>query len=257
VAAFARPKFPEECMQEHTIGLVVPFAEDRVPDEGLKMYPGVNFIPRGTGVRSLTPEGYDAAVDKIVPAAEDLARKGVEAVMVIGTSLTFYRGPQFHDELLERVRRATGLPCSTMSKAVVDGLNAVGAKKVAVSTAYSKVVNDKLRELLEYNGFDVLSLESFGITDFNGGAVRKTEQEIIDLTAAACAKAPAAEAALISCGGLRTLNCAKPIEDRCHVPVVTSTQSAFWAALQLVGESGRVAGYGRMLEEAKTPEPVH
>ena len=70
-----------------------------------------------------------------------------------------------------------------MSKAVVDGLHAVGAKKVAVSTAYSKVVNDKLRELLEYNGFEVLSLECFGITDFGGGAVGKTEQEIIELTA--------------------------------------------------------------------------
>jgi arylmalonate decarboxylase len=103
----------------------------------------------------------------------------------------------------------------------------------------------------------VLSLESFGITDFNGGATNKTEQEIIELTAAACAKAPTAQAALISCGGLRTLNCAKPIEERCHVPVVTSTQSAFWAALRLVGESGQISGYGQMLEQAKAPELVH
>jgi arylmalonate decarboxylase len=244
-------------MASHSIGLVVPFAEDKVPDEGLKMYPGINFIPRGTGVRSLTLAGYDAAIDKIVPAAEDLARKGVEAVMVIGTSLTFYRGPQFHDELLDRVRRATGLPCSTMSKAVADGLHAVGAKKVAVSTAYSKVVNDKLTEFLTAKGFEVQSLESFGITDFNGGALAKTESEIIELTAKACAKAPDADGVLISCGGLRTLNCAKPIEERCHLPVVTSTQSAFWAALRLVGESGKISGYGRMLEQSQAPELVH
>ena len=243
--------------KQHTIGLVVPFADDRVPDEGLKMYPGVTFVPRGTGVRSLTPEGYDAAVGKIVPAAEDLARKGVEAVMVIGTSLTFYRGPEFHDELLDKVRRVTGLPCSTMSQAIVDGLHAVGATKVAVSTAYSDVVNDKLREWLVYNKFDVRALECFGITEFGGGAVRKTEDEIIELTATACAKAPDADGALISCGGLRTLNCAKPIEERCGVPVVSSTQSAFWAALRLVGESGRISGYGRMLEEARAPELVH
>jgi arylmalonate decarboxylase len=238
----------------HKIGLVVPFADDRVPDEGLKMYPGIDFVPHGTGVRSLTPEGYDAAVDKIVPAAENLARKGVEAVMVIGTSLTFYRGPEFHDELLERVKKATGLPCSTMSKAVADGLDAVGAKRVAVSTAYSKVVNDKLTEWLKWRGFQVDALESFGITDFNGGAVRKTEEEIIDLTAKACAEAPDANGVLISCGGLRTLNCAEPIEKRCGRPVVTSTQSAFWAALGLVGESGRISGYGRMLAEKDAPK---
>ena len=238
----------------HKIGLVVPFAEDKVPDEGLKMYPGIDFVPHGTGVRSLTPEGYDAAVDKIVPAAENLARKGVEAVMVIGTSLTFYRGPEFHDELLDRVKKATGLPCSTMSKAVADGLDAVGAKKVAVSTAYSKVVNDKLTEWLKWRGFEVQALESFGITNFNGGAVAKTEEEIIELTAKACAEAPSADGVLISCGGLRTLNCADPIEKRVGLPVVTSTQSAFWAALGLVGESGRIPGYGRMLAEQGAPK---
>ena len=218
------------------------------------MSPGVKFVPRGTGVRSLTPEGYDAAVDPIVPAAEDLARQGVEAVMVIGTSLTFYRGPEFHDELLERVKKATGLPCSTMSKAVADGLDAVGAKKVAVSTAYSKVVNDKLTQWLKWRGFEVQALESFGITDFNGGAVRKSEQEIIELTAKACAESPQADGVLISCGGLRTLNCADPIEKRVGLPVVTSTQSAFWAALGLVGESGQIPGYGRMLAEQSAPK---
>ena len=82
-----------------------------------------------------------------------------------------------------------------------------GAKKVAVSTAYSKVVNDKLTELLEYNGFEVQALECFGITDFGGGATGKSEQEIIELTGKAIEKAPKADAVLISCGGLRTLNC--------------------------------------------------
>ena len=35
-----------------TIGLVVPFAEDKVPPEGTQMYPGMTFLPRGVGVRS-------------------------------------------------------------------------------------------------------------------------------------------------------------------------------------------------------------
>lgn len=243
--------------KRHRIGMTVPFADNRVPDEGLVMYPDIEFVPRGTGVRSLTPEGYDAAVDKIIPGAEELARQGVEAVMLMGTSLTFYRGPKFHDELLEKARRATGLPCSSMSQSVVDGLRLFKARKVAVSTAYSKVVNDKLTELLEYNGFEVQSLECFGITDFGGGATGKSEQEIIELTGKAIEKAPKADAVLISCGGLRTLNCSAPIEQRYGLPVVTSTQSAFWAALQLVGESGQIAGYGRMLAEAKAPEMAH
>ena len=61
-------------MTTHRIGLVVPTPEDRVPAEAIIMYPDVDFVPRGTGVRALTPAGYDAAVDKILPAAEALAR---------------------------------------------------------------------------------------------------------------------------------------------------------------------------------------
>ena len=58
---------------------------------------------------------------------------------------------------------------------------------------------------------------------------------------------------LVHAGGLRTLGVAKPFEQRHGIPVVTSTQAAFWAALRLVGESGRLAGYGKMLEESSLP----
>src|SRR4051812_40458861 len=170
-----------------TIGLVVPFAEDKVPDEGLQMYPGANFLPRGVGVRSLTPEGYAAAFDAILPAAEHLAGKGVDAIMVIGTSLTFYRGPEAHDRLLETVRAATGLPVSSMSQAIIDGLREVGAKRVAVTTAYTDVVNRKLRELVTAAGIEVLSLECFNILEF-GGPGKKSEAEIIELSGKAVAE---------------------------------------------------------------------
>ena len=39
------------------------------------MYPDVKFIPKGVGVRALTPEGYDAAWDGILPAAKDWLAK--------------------------------------------------------------------------------------------------------------------------------------------------------------------------------------
>jgi arylmalonate decarboxylase len=236
--------------RKRRIGIVVPTADDRVSPEGPVMYPDVEFIARGTGVTSMTPQGYDDAVDKILPAAGHLAREDVEAVMLMGTSLTFYRGKDFHDELLEKARAATGgLPVSTMSQAVVDGLRAVGARRIAVATAKNKPVNDALAPFLAANDIETLALESFGITTFNGpgGAQSKTEEDILDLAGAAVARAPGADGILVSCGGLRTLNIAAPLERRHGLPVVTSTQSAFWTAVRLIGESGRLDGYGRML----------
>ena len=237
-----------------TIGLVVPFAEDKVPDEGLAMYPDVAFVARGVGVRALTPEGYAPAMAAIVPAAVELAAKGVAAIMVIGTSLTFYQGAAAHRRLLDDLRAATGLPVSTMSQAVVDGLRAVGAKTIAVATAYDGEVNRRLKDFLTDEGFAVRAIDGFGITDF-GGPGRMGERDILDLGARVCEDAGDAEGLLISCGGLRTLGVAQPFEARHGIPVVASTQAAFWAALRLVGASGRLAGYGRLLEESA--EPVH
>ena len=141
-----------------------------------------------------------------------------------------------------------------MSTAIVEGLKAVGAKKVAVTTAYTKVVNDKLRELLEFHGFEVGSLESFGITQFgssNGqGAGNKSAQDIIDLASTAYVKAPQADAILISCGGLRTLNVQKPLEDKHGLPVVSSTPAALWDAVRLAGHNGNVKGYGQLFENS-------
>jgi arylmalonate decarboxylase len=238
--------------KDATIGLVVPFAEDKVPDEGRQMYPDARFLPRGVGVRSLTPEGFAAAFDAIVPAADHLAAQGVDAIMVVGTSLTFYRGPEAHDRLLERLRARTGLRVSSMSAAIIDGLRAVGAKRVAVATAYSDVINQRLNELLEAAGCAVLALECFNILDF-GGPSSKSEGDIIALSEKSVAAARDAEGIVISCGGLRTLGVAKPLEARCGIPVVASTQAAFWSAMGLVGESGQIAGYGRLLEQAAAP----
>jgi arylmalonate decarboxylase len=235
-----------------TIGLVVPHADDRIPPEGHQMYPHAHFVPRGVGVRSLTPEGYAAAFDAIAPACEHLVGKGVDAIMVIGTSLTFYRGPEAHERLLEKLRAETGLPVSTMSQAIVDGLREVGSKRVAVATAYSDVVNRRLKELLEAAGFEVRSLECFNLQEF-GGPARKSEDDIIALSNDAVAKGPGADGILISCGGLKTLGVAQPLEDRHGLPVVSSTPAAFWAAMRLIGESGHMAGHGRLLEQAAAP----
>jgi arylmalonate decarboxylase len=232
-----------------TIGLVSPQSTDRVPTTGPQMYPGVKFIAKGVGVKALTPEGYDSAWDGIVPAAEELAMQNrLDAIMVIGTSLTFYRGFEAHEKLMERLRQI-GLPVSTMSSAVVEGLRALGVKKIAVSTAYADEVNRRLRVFLTDSGFEVRALEGFGLERF-GAAAEKTEDDIIALAGRVSASARDAQGMLISCGGLRTLQIGKTIEDKYGLPVVSSTPAAFWAAMRLVGESGKLPGYGKLFETA-------
>jgi arylmalonate decarboxylase len=53
---------------------------------------------------------------------------------------------------------------------------------------------------------------------------------------------------------LRTLGVARPFEERHGIPVVSSMPAALWAAMRLAGESGQVAGCGRMLAQSSAAD---
>jgi arylmalonate decarboxylase len=115
---------------EPVLGMIFPPANYPVPPEAKLMYPkGVRFLAEGVGLERMTPEGYDHAVPKILPAAEKLAKQGANAISIMGTSLTFYKGAAFNNDLISAVAKATGLPATSMSRGIVEGLKAVGAKR--------------------------------------------------------------------------------------------------------------------------------
>ena len=239
-----------------TIGLVVPEAADVTPAEARSMYPHLSFISRGIALQSLSTAGYDEAIGRVVPAAKELAAQGASAVMVIGTSLTFYRGAAFNAALTARISDATGLLAGTMSGALADALHEVGAKRLAVTTAYSAEVNGLLAAFLHQKGFEVRALATVRVASRVGEAARTAEQDIHDVSIRSCREAGDADGVLIVCGGLRTLEVTPRIEADCGVPVVSSMPAAIWAAARLVGEPGHVepARYGRLLDgKSHTP----
>ena len=131
------------------LGLILPPAKREIPEEGIAMYGRqLRFVVTGLGIERMTPDSFDAALARIPAAAEELAAAGAGAIELAGTSLTFYKGEAFNQQLRETVTQASGLPATTMSNGVIDGLKAVGAKRVAVATAYNDVVNDRLRAFL-------------------------------------------------------------------------------------------------------------
>ena len=112
------------------LGMIFPPANTPVPPEAHLMYPsGVRFLALGVGLERMTPEGYDKVFDRIVPAAQELAADGANAIAVMGTSLTFYKGAAFNQQLKESITKATGLPATTMSTAIIEGLQAVGRRR--------------------------------------------------------------------------------------------------------------------------------
>ena len=231
---------------EPALGMIFPPLNYPVPPEARLLYPaGVRFLAIGVGLPSMTPEGYDSVIDKIVPSAEKLAKDGANAISIMGTSLTFYKGVAYHQKLVDDVHKATGLPTTTMSNGIREGLRAAGARRVAVATAYNVEVTGRLKVFLEESGFEVLAAKGLGIE--RGGIPASAQEHLADFSADVFQSAPKADCLVISCGALKTLDLLVPLEARCKVPVVSSTPHALWAGVRLLGLSGRVPGYGSVL----------
>jgi arylmalonate decarboxylase len=232
-----------------TLGLIFPVTRP-IPPEGLAMYPsGVKFITAGLGLKTMTPEGYDAVIDRIGPAGEKLAAQGANAIVLMGTSLSFYKGTAFNESLQERLKKATGLPATTMSTGVIEGLRTVGAKRVVAATAYDDEVNRRLRAFLKESGFEVLGVKGLGLEKVED-VDHVTQDGLLKFCVGVRETQPKANAMLVSCGGLRTLELLAPLEQRAHVPVVSSTPMALWAGVRLLGLSGRAPGFGSLLSKA-------
>jgi arylmalonate decarboxylase len=229
------------------LGLIFPPADRGIPEEGTAMYGDrLEFVVTGLGLERMTPVGYDSVIPRIPEAAEKLAAAGADAIELTGTSLTFYNGEAFNQRLLQAVVDASGLPATTMSNGVIEGLKAVGAGKVAVATAYNDEVNDRLRAFLIEHGLEPVVVTGMGIEAI-ADVDRVTQNDLIEFGVRVRDSAPEADSLLLSCGGFRTLEIIAPIETRAGVPVISSMPHGLWAGARLVGLSGAAPGYGTLL----------
>lgn len=232
------------------VGLIFPPLNYPIPPDAKRLYPaGVEFLSGGVGLPGgMTLEGYDEAVPRILPEAQRLAKEGARIVSVFGSSLTFYKGAKWHQELIEKVSKATGLPATTQSAGLLDGLKVANAKRVAVATAYTDVVTGRLKVFLEEHGFEVTSAKGLGFERIPEGEA--TGPILFKLGVDAYSNSRKADALVMSCGALKTLDLIVPLENEVKVPVVSSTPHGLMNAVRLLGVSPRAKGFGMVLARA-------
>jgi arylmalonate decarboxylase len=230
-----------------TIGMIVPPAHGRVPPDGSQLYAGrpVRFLARGLALESISPEGFDDVADRIVSEAVALREAGAQAVSLMGTSLSFYRGPDFTESLRDRMQQETGVPCSTMSHAIVASMRALGLRRVAVATAYIETLNERLVAYLASQDIEVTAIRGLDMTGVE--AVGEVPQAALTaLAEQVLADRPGAQGLLFSCGGLHTLGLHAPLEARLGIPVTSSSPAGFWDAMRIAGLDPAAPGFGKL-----------
>ncbi|MEX0409521.1 aspartate/glutamate racemase family protein [Aquibium sp. LZ166] len=229
------------------VGLVVPPASGRVPPDATAMFPDVEFLVEGIGVPAMTEAGYAEAIARLESACANLAGRGAEAVVLFGTSLSFFRGAAFDRELAGRMKNASGLPCATLATALVQALRSLGARRLAVATAYTNDVNAMFSSYFSAEGFAIDAIEGLDIVSLSE-AEEAAPERIASLTRRVRERAPEADAVVISCAGLSTHAVCPGLENEFAVPVVSSAMVGAWAAVRLAGRSGSAPGFGRLYQ---------
>jgi len=236
-----------------TIGMIVPPRAGLVPPECSALYGDrADFLVEGLGLDSLTPDGYDSVIDAVAGKARRLAARGADAVVLMGTSLSFYRGEAENARLADSLRSATGLPATTMSYAVLDAFKAVSCNRLALGTAYVDSVNERLCSFLEEHDVEIAGLVAMKLEAVD--AIHQvTGDSLLELGRKAFAAGPDAEGIFISCGGLRTLETTARLESETGKPVVSSSVAGAWACMRLLGLNPGIPGYGMLLESRAQP----
>jgi arylmalonate decarboxylase len=217
-----------------------------VPADAEQLYgERFRFIAKGLGVGSITPEGFAPVIDSVIDCALELKRQGAEAISLMGTSISFYRGAEFTEGLRNAMHEATGLPCTTMSHAIVHALRRLGVVKVAVATSYVDDLNTRLVDYLDRAGCQVTAIEGLSIPGV-GDAGAVTTETLVNLSKSVYRQDQSAQAIFMSCGGLLTLGAISRLEDELGLPAIGSSPTGFWDVVRTGGWDSRSEGAGKL-----------
>ena len=230
------------------IGLVIPSTNTvleawmpRVVPDGVSLHTARMPFPRESSLAALEQmEKESGAALRLAADAE------LDALIYACTASTLTRGRAADLALIATMTGQTGVPCFTITDAIVRGLEHLGAKSVCIASPYPERMDAIERSFFEDCGYRVMAVEGLGITDSaeladpSPGEIYRFARSLWD---------PGADALLLTCAAFRGHHAVAALEADLGVPVLTSSTAALWEGLRLSGVMEPIAGYGRLLAE--------
>jgi maleate isomerase len=218
------------------VGMVVPFdmALDREYWE---------FLPETASLHITRlpivdlPYGVDHArtvadAPHLEDAISTLVRIEPEAIGFGCTSGSFVGGPAFDASIRSRMEAAGARVAVTPSNSLVEGLRALGARRVGIGTPYGEPLARTLWDYLAAEGFEPLSLENLEYDD-EELIVSASDELVSDL--ARRSLRPGVDAVFLSCTNLPTRRVLGPLERELGLPILSANQVLMWGLCRAAG----------------------
>ena len=177
-------------------------------------------------------------------AARILPDDGLDVIAFACTSGTVAVGEEA--SCAELVKGAPGAKPATLAGAVRKALTVMGVRRIVLGSPYVAELNANMVRYLEGAGFEVLDAHGMGL-DYDTQMIRVSPDYLVDYAGAI--DRPEAEAVLLSCGALRSIDVVERIEQNLGKPVICSNQAMLWDCLRLAGINDRLDGLGRLLRD--------
>lgn len=229
------------------IGLVVLATDQTIEHEWRLVFAHVRGVAlyesRLWNEVRITPETLAAMEGDIAQATRLIMPVLPLSVVAFGcTSAAMVLG---EERIAARVHEARpAVPVTTPIGAALAALRALGARRIAVLTPYSRAVNDIVRRYLEARGVEVPVFGSFEEED--DSKVARITPASIEAAALELGRDPRVEAVFVSCTSLRLVERGRTIEEKLGKPVTSSNHAMAWHALRLAGIEDRLDGFGRL-----------
>ncbi len=227
------------------IGLIVPSSNTTMEPELYRMAPnGVSIHTSRIPLREVTVESLLEMEKHTLRASQELADADVDLILYGCTSGSLVGGPGFDKAIASKIQEAVGKPAVATATAVIEALETLGIRRVAVATPYIEEINIAEKRFLEAHGVEVVVIRGMGVKR-NTDIGRISPHEVYRFARSVYREG--VDGVFISCTNLRTIEVIEPLERDLGVPVVTSNQASMWASLRRLGIRERIEGFGRLL----------
>lgn len=229
------------------IGLFVPSSNTTIEPEFYRaLPPHVTLHVARLYLTQIATDSIENVVRDIEVQARNLASADVDVIVLGATAPSFLKGLGYDLEVTQRIEQASGKPATTTSTALVKALGKLGISRVALGAAYDDRVNGIAKDFLEASGIEVVNAKGLGMVD-NLAVGRLDDSSALEL--AREIDRPDADAIVLACTNWKTMGVIEQLEQELGKPVLSTTQVSIWAALQMIGETAPIAGYGKLLRE--------
>lgn len=236
-------------------GILVPFTNTNLePDMAMMRPDGVSLhfsrmggydedeVPDEHQMQGLGAADLDGPLNLLMGVRPDVVFYGC-------TSATLTHGPEFDRSLSEKIKSDSGAKTVTAAGALVNALEALGVHRIGFASPYVPAINDMAVDFLGQMGCQTVARSEVHETLDNTGQGALDPDAVFELGKQA--DHPEAEAVVLSCTDMRSVETLNRLESAIGKPVISSNQAMMFQALQLAGIANPIPGFGKLLAQPR------